>query len=205
MTTNKSIYLIDDHDVILAGLQTLLMGVVNLPILAFTSPKEALNSLKSKPAELIILDLSMDEMHGFDFIEESRKINHHKILVFTNHGEVWSISKLLAYKVNGIVHKNDMMDEIEYAVNEVLEGNNYYSPLIEKTIKLLNKEKINHLAPREKEILALSAEGYVAKEIATKLDISPNTVSTTHKNICQKLEAQNLTHAVTIAKERGYF
>ncbi|MBI9066087.1 MAG: response regulator transcription factor [Salinivirgaceae bacterium] len=204
MIKKKYIYLIDDHDMILAGLQTMLTGVVSLPILAFTSPKDALLSLKSKAGELIILDLSMDEMHGYKFIEESRKIGKNKIIVFTSHGEVWNVGKLLNFNINGIVHKNDLMDEIEYAVHEVLEGNNYYSPLIENTIKLLNKENINHLATRETEILTLSAVGFVAKEIATKLEISPNTVSTTHKKICSKLEALNITHAVKIAKDRGY-
>lgn len=204
MNKKNYIYLVDDHDMILAGLQTMLTGVVDFPILAFTSPKEALSSLKNKPCELIVLDLSMGEMHGYEFIQESRKIAKHKILVFTSHGEVWNVAKLLNFKINGIVHKNDLMDEIEYAVNEVLEGNNYYSPLIEKTIELLNKENINHLAPREQEILAFSAEGFVAKEIANKLDISTNTVSTTQKKICMKLNAQNITHAVNIAKDRGY-
>lgn len=205
MNKNKHIYLIDDHEMILAGLQTLLIGIVNKPLLAFTSAKEALNTLASKPCELIILDLSMDEMDGFEFIEESRKIGNYKIIVFTNHGEIWSISKLLCLNIASIVHKNDLADEIEHAINEVIEGNKYYSPLIEKTIKLLNKEEVNHLAPREKEILKLSAEGFVAKEVAQKLEISTNTVTTTHKKICEKLNAQNITHAVKISKDRGYF
>lgn len=57
---------------------------------------------------------------------------------------------------------------------------------------------------REKEIIALVAQGYTDKQISSKLEISERTVQTHISNICQKLAALNRPHAVKRAVEQGW-
>lgn len=204
MSSKRNIILVDDHQIVLEGLQSVLSDINSHTILPFSSPLQALKSPALNMCDLILLDLSMEEMDGFGFIKEIRKTHDIKILIFTNHGEIWNVSKLLKENISGIIHKNDISEHLEIGVLDVLDGNNYYSPIISKALKLLERKEVFHLAPREKEVLELAAQGLIAKEIAVKLEISPLTVPTIYKKICLKLDALNIIHAVNIAKERGY-
>lgn len=61
------------------------------------------------------------------------------------------------------------------------------------------------LSQRETEVLRLVDQGYIAKEIAEMLHISLTTVITHNKNIIKKLNARNITHAISIAHRMGFF
>ncbi|MBI9066088.1 MAG: helix-turn-helix transcriptional regulator [Salinivirgaceae bacterium] len=68
---------------------------------------------------------------------------------------------------------------------------------------MIKKETSTLLTQREKQILELISNGYVAKQAAEKLCLSTNTIETVKKNICQKLKAKNTPHAIKIALKSG--
>lgn len=68
---------------------------------------------------------------------------------------------------------------------------------------MIIENKTSILSNREKQILELISNGYVAKEVACELGLSTNTIETVKKNIIQKLNSKNTAHAVKIAITTG--
>ncbi|MCW8880633.1 MAG: helix-turn-helix transcriptional regulator [Kangiellaceae bacterium] len=77
----------------------------------------------------------------------------------------------------------------------------YFKPtkVIEKEPEI-DHQKLAEFSEREQQMLIFLSQGYTNKEIASSLDISPNTVKTHLKKLFDKLEVTNRTQAVAEAK-----
>jgi DNA-binding NarL/FixJ family response regulator len=108
--------------------------------------------------------------------------------------------------VHGFITKTSNKDELEFAINTVANGNNYFSQdLLKKVVikiskrdKLKEEEKIK-LTRREKEILKCICLGLSNKEIANKLYISPKTVDNHRTNLLSKTSSKNTASLVMCA------
>jgi len=209
MSDKIKILIVDDHVMFLEGLQSLLKGEENIEIIGVAqNGHHALEMLKKNKVDIVITDISMPEVDGFELVANiQKKYPNISTLVLSMHSEPMIISKLIKQEVNGYLLKNAEKDELLKAINLLMSGENYFSKEV-KDIYIessFNRNKKNEYIPelsrREKEVLKLVVEEFTAKEIADKLCISQHTVESHRKNIFSKLNVKNVAGVVKYALE----
>lgn len=200
-----SIAVVDDHDLIRKGLDTVLTGNGINHVDKFSTAMELVESLDAGNSyDFYVIDLELPDLNGFVLIEMIRTRNPvAHIIVSTVHDEIWTLRKLLARDVNAIIYKSGYGDEIVTAIKEILSGNNYYC---EDVLKVMDSALDSSLHPssRELEVLYQIAQGKTSREIAAALFVSDNTIESHRKALFQKLGAINAVDLVVKAVEKGY-
>jgi DNA-binding NarL/FixJ family response regulator len=208
------ILLVDDHQIILDGVKTMILNEPNISICgAYVSGKLALeNAIKHKP-DVIITDIMMPDMSGLEFVKNVKSYNlQSKILILSMFLSVDYIQNAAQAGVNGFLMKqNATRDELMTAINLLMEGKNYFNTEVANTIvsgiksesgdKNTGPEKqdLSILSKREIEVLKLFANGFSNKEISDKLFISLRTVETHKSNMITKLNLKSYVDLIKIA------
>lgn len=209
------IMIVDDHLILINGIKSLLENVKNIIVVAEAgNGKEALEVLKTKDVDVVLLDIEMPVMNG---LEAARIITEEypgtNILTLTSFGEKAIVKKMMEAGAKGYVLKNITKDILIEAIITVSKGEEYLSSETEltllktKTEEIISSPKRNTsadiLTKRETEILRLIAEGFSNNEIAPKLFISEKTVKAHRENIMGKLKVHNVAGLVRFAIENG--
>ena len=105
---------------------------------------------------------------------------------------------MMANGASGYVLKNATRNELMEAIATVMKGKTYMNEEVSQTLRKPGPGRII-LTRREKQVLALIAEGMINSEIAEKLFISQTTVDTHRKNLLAKFDARNIASLITIA------
>lgn len=199
----------DDHALFADGISVLLEHQAHLQLVAtVTNGKDLLHQLTLHPVDLILLDVSMPTMNGIEAAEKIKEqYPHIRLLMVTMNDELPIIQVLLKIGVNGILLKNSNKTELLLAINEVMQGNTYYS---QKVMQQLSKTYIApqyeawQLTKREKEVLQLIYQGLSTSEMAEKLFVSNYTIETHRKNLFVKSGLNKSALLVKRAMELGY-
>lgn len=207
------IIIADDHLLFAEGLSNILQTEENLQIQAIVGDgNELLKAIKSKGADLVLLDLSMPNMNGLEAAANIVKLYPSiNILVISMKEEIEIIRELTQLGVKGILLKNTGKAELIYAINQVKSGNNYYSQRVFHRIVKDQESRGDKptdedwkLSKREREVLQLIGEGLNTAEIAEKLFLSEFTVNTHRKRLLAKSGTGKTALLVKKAKELGY-
>jgi DNA-binding NarL/FixJ family response regulator len=134
--------------------------------------------------DVIVADISMPSLNGLEAARRIRKIPHApKIVFLTMHEDATYAKDAFRSGASGYVVKRSAPAEIITAIQEVVQGRTYISPLIAGDVLTTLMEKQKHpeklkpeLTSRQREVLQLFAEGKSPKEIAAILNISVRTV-----------------------------
>ena len=196
------IVIAEDHTILREGLQALLSADSQFDVVGEAEDGlSAVRCCENLVPDLVLMDLSMPRMHGFDAIKEIKKQSSDiKIIALTVHKTDEYILATLQAGADGYVLKDATRSELVMAIKSVLMGKRYLSPGVsEKVIEgyLEGKETLkaksawDTLTRREREILKLIAEGYKNKEVADYLYISPKTVEKHRANLMKKLDLHN--------------
>ncbi len=213
----KKILLIDDHQIILDGMEAILSELPNIEVIGrATNGNEGLQYIKALQPDIVLLDLDMPIMNGMAVTKEVKtNMPNVKIIILSLHQEASIIQSLIKDGVDGYVLKNADKNEIIKAIKTVIEGQKYFSSDVAlalsqelKPTPNLGKhkddvEKLSLLSKREIEILKAIAEGFTNKEIAAQLHISPRTADTHRANIMKKLDLQKVVGLVKFALRNG--
>ena len=174
--------------------------------------KEALEKLSENHFDLILLDLEMPTMDGW---EASKKITAKhpevKIIMISMHDSLQIISDLIEIGVHSYLLKNAEPDEVHKAIVSVVNNDFYYNQLVSKALhKKVQKDGLDKgvarradISPREIEILQLICQELTMKEIGEKLFLSEQTVHTHRKNLMKKTKAKNAVGLVKFAFQNG--
>ncbi|MEI6852942.1 MAG: response regulator transcription factor [Bacteroidota bacterium] len=208
------VLLLDDHQIILDGVKTMILNEPNISICgAYVSGKEALeNAAKHKP-DIIITDIMMPDMSGLEFVRNVKSLNiSAKILILSMFLSADYIQNAAQAGANGFLMKqNATRDELMTAINSLMAGKNYFNTEVANTIisgikndsndKATGNEKqdLSDLSKRELEVLKLFANGYSNKEISDRLFISVRTVETHKTNMIGKLNLRSYVDLIKIA------
>lgn len=170
--------LVDDHQLILDGMQKLLESVENYEIVFVVNrAKEALKLLENNPIDLIITDVAMPELNGSQFVKKIRQTNQQiKILVLS----MYKTDMIDESDINGYILKESSSETILQKVKQVLEKDARMS-------RIETSESQNSLSKREQEIVIEIGNGLSSDQIAEKLILSYYTVESHKKNIFLKL------------------
>ena len=214
MPAKKRVLVAEDHQMLREGLKAILANRDDLEIVGeAVDGLEALRKVKRLKPDLMLLDLSMPRMNGLSVLLDAKSyLPEIKILVLTIHQSEPYVMETFEAGADGYCSKNDSRDELLVAIDSVLKGKIYLSPLIAGDVLhgfLAKREKDKDrsdwdtVTQREKEILKLLAEGYTNSQIADMLYISVKTVEKHRSNIMAKLDLHNVAHLTTLAIEKG--
>ncbi len=177
---NFEILLADDHAIFRKGIRKIIEEIDGLAICGEANDGlELLELLKTTHPDLIILDISMPNLRGLEATEEIKKLYPEiKILLLTMHKKKSFVQLGLKAGADGFLLKEDADTELYRAIENLKQGENYFSPLLSTIMFDLTRErpKTEALTRREREILKLLAEGKKPREIAEILFVSIHTV-----------------------------
>lgn len=189
MRNKLNVLLVDDHPIFLKGLVEVIQDEFqDFLIHSFTSPEQAFTSAKNVKYDLVISDLDMPRMNGIVLITElKRQYPEILTILLTMHKEQDIMRSALAKDINGYVLKDDVVDELVIAIEEVLKGNKYISEL-----EVINKfedqnEELKSLTKTELLVLKGISDNKTSKEIANDLFVSLKTIENHRNNISRKL------------------
>ena len=197
MRREINIIIVDDHTIFGEGLCSLLESDNYRVKRVFTSPKKALNYLKStNEIDLVFCDINMPEINGIDLTKKIKKINNTIKVILVSMYEDQNIFKQ-AYKNNadGYLTKKSSLSDFKKAIKYAFDDLKYTNLKTNETNETnINKDKLTlkySLTDREKEILTHLIKEKSNLEISILLNISKRTVETHRKNIMLKLEVKN--------------
>lgn len=192
----KNLLLVDDHKIVRSGLKTLLSDLNFDKIDEADSGKVAYSLAQENSYSLIIMDISMDGMSGLDALSKIiTRVPKQKILILSMHDSDLVIEKAKKLGAMGFVTKSDISDNLFQAVEQILNGQNFF-PEIKTT-----DNELNQLNEREFEIFKMIASGKSIKNIATDMNISQKTAANYQTSIKQKLEIDNPIEFYKLAVE----
>lgn len=202
-----SVVLVDDHHIVLDGLESLLQKDGEFNVLAsLHSGEEVLEFLRREQPQILLTDYSLPGISGVDFVRQVRK-NYPgvKIIVLSMHDESHIIKNILKEGVEGYLLKNIQHSELKSAIRHVSQGLPYVSPEVTRLlVDEMNrpKEEAELLTERELDVLRLIAQECPNKVIAERLFISERTVETHRKNIFRKTKTSSLVGLIKYAYEQ---
>ncbi|MCP4598258.1 response regulator transcription factor [Neptuniibacter sp.] len=199
MSDNKiRVLLVDDHPLVLDGISARLEGEESLEVVGMANDgKQALEKAQELKPDVVLMDISMPVMNGFEAAERFREEQPEvKVLILSMHDDREYIVKLIKCGAAGYVLKDVSSSELISAIETVNRGGTYFSSGASQSLfsefdqqQAVKEEPLREaLTGREKDVLKLLAEGNSNKEVARVLNISVRTVETHRQNIKSKLD-----------------
>ncbi|MDE6042496.1 MAG: response regulator transcription factor [Muribaculaceae bacterium] len=203
--SHMKIAVVDDHVLVREGINTILTNNGVECVDKYSSAMALVSAMDSGLSyDFYIIDLELPDLDGFILIEMIRTRNPvAHIIVSTVHDEIWTLRKLLARDVNAIIYKSGDGNELVIAIEEILNGHNYYCDAVNATLKAAGDNSL-HPSARELEVLYLIAQGKTSREIAADMFVSENTVEAHRKALFSKLGAVNGVDLIVKAIGKGY-
>lgn len=202
-----SLYIVDDHAVVIEGIYALLQNEEGIKVVGFAnSGANCVQYFSHNTADVILMDISMPDMSGIDLCKIiKRKYPGVMVLALSTFDQGSYVRNMMENGAGGYLLKNAGKAEIIEAVKLVAQGKTYLSfdaskNLISDSQKL---KSIPHLTKREKEVLALVVAGFTNTQMADQLYISPDTVDSHRKSLHLKLNVNNTASLVRMAIENN--
>lgn len=207
MSDTIQLLLVDDHQMVLEGLRSLLRQYEDIEIIhSFTNGVDALAFLEHRRADVILLDINLPVMNGFELCKLLRKkYPATKIIALSTHNERSMITRMLQNGASGFLSKSSGGQELAEAIRTVHGNGIYLGWEIQQALGTPAADTVilPHLTRREKEVLALIAAGQSTQQIAESLFISFLTAETHRRNIMQKFNVSNVAALIKVAVDNG--
>jgi len=199
----------DDHRILAEGLRSLLEPTFEL-VAIVENGREMIAAAKELKPHVILADISMPLLNGIDAVSAIRSEGiEAKIIFLTMHSEASYARRALAAGASGYVLKHSAPTELVFAIQQALAGQQFVTPTVAAKMNYTrageeaSANALDELTGRQREVLQLLAEGYLAKEISTILEISRRTVEYHKYHIMEILGLQRSAKLVQFAIEHG--
>ncbi len=207
-----SIMIVDDHTLIRETWSFLLGKNENFDVVAECGDGErAVELARDKRPDVVLLDINMAPMSGFDVLKMIRKYSPgSKIIGVSMHSQPAYAKKMIRLGAKGYVTKNSPRQEMLEAISEVSNNHIYICQEVKNILsdQLLNGDQvnpdINNLSDREMQIVRALKEGLSSKEIASELNISLKTVEVHRHNILKKLKLKNTVSLINFINSQAF-
>jgi DNA-binding NarL/FixJ family response regulator len=205
------VILADDHSLVRAGVRRILEAEPGIAVVAEVADgAAALEVLGGSAVDVLVLDLSMPGMDGFELIQRARA--HHpdvKLVVLSMHASPEYISRAIECGAHGYLFKDSAVADLVSAIRTVRENRVFYSAEVQAHLAEMVRNRESAARPtdvlsvRETEVLRLVALGLSTKEIADRLAISTRTVETHRGNLMRKLGVHSVALLTQLAMKEG--
>ncbi|RYY70159.1 MAG: response regulator transcription factor [Chitinophagaceae bacterium] len=204
--TPLKIILVDDHEILMDGIASLLNGMKGLTVVAkCANVEDAIRELHKSAPDIVITDISMGEETGLQLIRKIAKdFPLVKVIVLTMHDTNEFIRTMMEAGASGYLLKNVRQPELLKAIENVMNEQEYIQQeLVSKYTHEPQDDKISRqlLSAREIEIIRLIANEMSTAEISKRLFISQFTVETHRKNILRKTGSKSVIGLLNYARK----
>lgn len=205
--------LVEDYKLIRIGLRMVLNGDPDIDVVGEAETgHQGLQQVRDMGPDLVILDLGLPDINGFELTREIRKMNKHiRILVLTSHDTEEEVLEALSAGANAYCLKDIVSDRLIEVVKSVCDGAIWLDPRVASHALQVFSESANKralynrmaLTDREREVLRLIVEGMSNSQIAKALGISLHTSKAHVCSILQKLSVQDRMQAAVKAVQQS--
>jgi DNA-binding NarL/FixJ family response regulator len=211
--------LVDDHNLVRAGLRSLLAELPHVTILAEADNGfEALRLVHELKPDVLVTDIAMPGLNGLELTERLKEeCPQVRVLLLSMHASEEYVLRAMQLGAAGYLLKDAGTNELELALNAISHGEAYLSPAISRRVidgyvKRVSKEPTNgnhtaenekNITPRQREVLKLIAEGCTTKEIAQRLELSAKTVDAHRTQLMKQLDIHDIASLVRYAIRIG--
>ncbi|MBS0571137.1 MAG: response regulator transcription factor [Proteobacteria bacterium] len=214
-TKTIRVILADDHQLVRAGLRSLLQSIDNVQVLAECSNgHETLERVEALRPDVLLLDITMPGLNGLEVARRVPKLSPAtQVLVLSMHAGPEYVAQALRAGVAGYLIKDSAVEELRVALDALAAGRPYLSPAISQTVLrgYLRTGKapadagaeLGKLTARQREILQLLAEGHGTRDIAERLQLSAKTVESHRSQLMDRLHIHDVPGLVRFAIRVG--
>jgi DNA-binding NarL/FixJ family response regulator len=202
------VILCDDHPIFRAGLKNILAQFRDISVVAEVGTgADLLTALDERPADVVLLDISLPDMNGLDLLKTMAASGRHvATIVLSMHPEERYATRALKAGAAGYIAKESDPEVLITAIRKAVAGHRYVSPnLAERLASDLNED--SHVPPHERlsdrefQVMLMIAKGKKLKEISGELFLSPPTVATYRARILTKLKLQSTVDLIRYVLE----
>jgi len=215
MNDKVKIVLVDDHVLLRNGLASLVTSLGYSVMYECSNGKELIEKLgKSDMPDLILMDINMPEMDGFDTtLWLKRNYPHLNVLALSMYDNESSIIRMIKNGARGYILKDTDPAELKQAISSVVSKGFYYSDLVSgRLVRAIrddeddeydNNKAVLGLNEKEIEFLKYAATELTYKEIAQQMHLSPRTIDGYRDQLFQKLNVVSRVGLVLFAVKNG--
>lgn len=209
MSDKINVVIVDDYEVFQIGFRYMLN---NLPIVENTfevsSSKELKELLNDIDPDVIFMDVNLGDEKGFYVTRQILAKNPTiYVVAITASKDIEDFIEMIDAGAMGFLLKNITQKELEVALEEIINGNMYFSKeFLTAAKQLLPKKKKQtkiQLSEREKEVLKHICMGYSNQEIAEALNLSSHTIDAHRKKLLSKTGARNTASMIMLSIKDG--
>jgi DNA-binding NarL/FixJ family response regulator len=195
--------LVDDHPLVRDGLRARLEAVPGLAVVAEADGADAaLRAAAEHSPDLVLMDIGLRGASGIDTTRTLRARHPQvRVLVLSMHNGAEVVRDALAAGAAGYVLKDSPAEEIVQAIHAVMAGQPHLSPGLVAAPPSARPRRDDALTPREREVLALIAEGLSSRDIGQRLSMGVRTVETHRTSLRRKLDLGSAAALVRYAVE----
>jgi DNA-binding NarL/FixJ family response regulator len=207
--------IVDDHPLFREGLKTIIDRSNKYSVVAEAgNGKEGMEKVREHSPEIALVDISMPNMNGIQFIREaSKEYEDMKFIIISMFSEADYTVEAFTAGASGYMVKESAASQLLRCLDEVSQGEMFLDSSLSREVvfRLLNnkndrnsgKDPYSSLTSREQEVLRLLAEGFSTREIAQQLYISPKTVENHRANLMKKLKLSSPVELIRYAARIG--
>lgn len=195
---------VDDHPLMRDGIAFALQQESDIVLVGQAgSGTDAVKAFRKYKPDVTLMDLQMPEMDGIEAMSAIlTEFPKARIVVLTTYSGDIQASRALKLGAMGYLLKGTLRTDLIKTIREVHAGRRRIPEKVAQEIA--SHITVDQLSERELQVLRLVAEGNSNKIVADQLGITEDTVKGHMRNVLLKLQANDRTHAVTIALKRGY-
>ena len=198
---------VDDHPVVRHGIVAMLHYEADFLLVGEAADGlEAVRLITEQHPDVVLLDLRLPQLSGIEVMKRIRpQLPEVRFLVLTTYDTDEYIAPALAAGAQGYLLKDATPEELAHAVRSLMRGGAALEPGVaaKLLVSMSEHSQADDLSARELEVLRLLVSGASNKAIATKLNLSENTIKSHLSHIFDKLNVQSRAEAVGVALQRG--
>jgi len=200
-----SVVLADDHNLIRAGLRTMLEAEDGLRVIGEAGDAAAAAKLVAdRRPDVLVMDL---QMPGADPLADVRRLREHApaaaVVVLTMRSDPRSARDLLRAGAAAYVLKQSAERKLSEAIRAAADGGSYIDPELGGALAKLEADPLESLSERERELLRLVALGYTNREIGERVYLSVRAIEVNRAKLMEKLGIASRPDLVRFAIEHG--
>jgi DNA-binding NarL/FixJ family response regulator len=205
-----TILLVDDHKLFRGGLKLLLENIEYIQeVNEAENGKQFLKVLNQYKPDIVFMDIEMPEMDGITATRKALELYPDlNVIALSIYGDENYYISMIKAGAKGFILKNSSIQDVEDALKNILNGNNYVSPeILNRLLKGIEKKGKHYvsedLSEREKEVLYHICKGLSNQDIGNKLYLSKRTVDKHRENLLFKTNSKNTAGLVMYAIKKG--
>lgn len=204
------LFLVDDHQLFLAGVKAELEGKAEIVGIA-SDVDEAITEIRRTRPDVVLIDVHMPGGGGLAVIGALTETNPDiKFLALSVSDAAEDVIAMIRAGARGYVTKTISADDLAEAIDRIKAGDAVFSPRLAGFVldafagglPIPVDEELDQLTAREREVLRLIARGFAYKQVASRLNLSVKTVETHVSAVLRKLQLSNRHELARWASDR---